>query len=91
MSKSASFSAEAQFSGRGAAEARHQTRPKDALNFLCNYSNYKAKDIIGKITNLFLLKRARSLKMEIWTDDAQVSSTSSYFCRIILPSEEIKT
>jgi hypothetical protein len=51
--KSTSFS-----SGRGAAEARKQARAKDTfwdrftLNFLCDGTNYKAKDIIGKISCL---------------------------------------
>jgi hypothetical protein len=55
------FSSESEFSGRGAAEARKQARIKSTfwqrctLNFLGNRTNYKAKDIIGKITNLFCI------------------------------------
>jgi hypothetical protein len=57
--KSASFSSESEFSGRGAAEASKQARTKAifwqrcTLIFLDDRMNYKAKDIIGKITNLF--------------------------------------
>jgi hypothetical protein len=56
--QSASFSSESEFSSRGAAEARKQSRAKDTfwdrftLNFLGDRTNYKAKDIIGKISCL---------------------------------------
>jgi hypothetical protein len=59
--KSASFSSESEFSGRGAAEASRQARIKDtfwqryALHFLGDRTNYKAIDIIGKIANLFCI------------------------------------
>jgi hypothetical protein len=42
-----------EFSGRGAAEASKPTRKKGT--FLSDLTNYKAKDIIGKITNLFCI------------------------------------
>jgi hypothetical protein len=50
-----------EFSDRGAAEARTQTRTKvtfwqrRTLNFLGDRTNYKAKGIIEKITNLFCI------------------------------------
>jgi hypothetical protein len=52
------FSPETKSSGRGAAEACQQARTKGTfwqrcINFLGDRTNYKAKDIIGKITNLF--------------------------------------
>jgi hypothetical protein len=61
MAKSACFSFESEFSGRGAAEALKQARTKGifwqrcTLNFLGYRTNYKAKKKIGKITNLFCI------------------------------------
>jgi hypothetical protein len=59
--KNAYFSSEFEFSGRGAAEALKEARTKGSfwqrftLNFLGDRRDYKAKDIIAKITNLFCI------------------------------------
>jgi hypothetical protein len=59
--KSAFFRVSPEFAGRGAAEVWQQARIKGTvwqrciLNFLNYRTNYKAKDIIGKITNLFCI------------------------------------
>jgi hypothetical protein len=59
--QSASFSPESQFSGRGAAEVSKQARTigtfwqRCTLHFLSDRTNYKAKDIIGKIRNVFCM------------------------------------
>jgi hypothetical protein len=59
--KSASFSSDSGFSRRGAAETWKQGRTKGTfgptctLNILGDRTNYKAKDIIEKITNLFCI------------------------------------
>jgi hypothetical protein len=59
--KSASFRSESEFSSRGAAEARKWASIKGTfwqrcpLNFLDDITNYKGKDITGKITNLFFI------------------------------------
>jgi hypothetical protein len=46
---------EAEIFGRGAAEAKGAFWQRCALNFLGDRMNYEAKDIIGKITNLFCI------------------------------------
>jgi hypothetical protein len=59
--KSASFSSDSGFSRRGAAETWKRGRTKGTfgptctLNILGDRTNYKAKDIIEKITNLFCI------------------------------------
>jgi hypothetical protein len=52
--KTAPFSSEFEFAGRGAAEACKQTRAKGTLHFLGDRTNHKARDIIEKITKFIL-------------------------------------
>jgi hypothetical protein len=60
MAKSACFSFESEFSGRGAAEALKQARTKGifwqrcTLNFLGDRTNYKAKKKLEKLQIYFV-------------------------------------
>jgi hypothetical protein len=51
--KRASFSSDSEFSGRGAAEAFENGRGEKAL--FGGRMNYEAKNILGKIINLFCI------------------------------------